>query len=401
MSDTETEPHSNERARSFVVPDKSGVVPTSAEARAKRRIAALEDELETMRQERGTKQRKMTFFVAQGRAFRRMVALYTSLEDLIAKNDRRYEEPPDSNTDDQNRLQHSYIAFTQVLPWVHGKLSEFDMDDCEDMRKKLKKGADAARGDDTSTLKDLIAAWVNQDFHPSSLLRPDDKQTRGFAHSVCGKLLCPAEWDWTNDLVKAGIRDRTLEYIVSENSWPLFLYEGYEVNSKNLEQGLFKSKVLIQAFKAVFTSPSSAKEVDGDGDGADILENNRRARRQLNQAKVKMCVASIINMRKVTPRSIAYVVCQVHFALSSVSSWCSVDGDFDYEAFWNNVVDFFENCPDPIAQSRVDKLLEWWTRRVFGTNHRADLTPEVVSHMSVTALAEQRMALEDAAFDSD
>jgi hypothetical protein len=35
----------------------SGVIPTTADSRAKRRIAALEDELERMRQERGTKQR--------------------------------------------------------------------------------------------------------------------------------------------------------------------------------------------------------------------------------------------------------------------------------------------------------------------------------------------------------
>jgi hypothetical protein len=50
-----------------------------------------------------------------------------------------------------------------------------------------------------STLKDLIATWMNQDFHPSALLRPDDKQLHGFAHNICGKLLCPAEWDWNND----------------------------------------------------------------------------------------------------------------------------------------------------------------------------------------------------------
>jgi hypothetical protein len=55
-------------------------------------------------------------------------------------------------------------------------------------------------------------------------------------------------------------------------------------------------------------------------------------------------------MRKVTPHSLAYVVCQVsskyhyapsmsiqcvqqvRFALSNVSSWRTVDGDFDYEA---------------------------------------------------------------------
>lgn len=40
-------------------------------------------------------------------------------------------------------------------------------------------------------------------------------------------------------------------------------------------------------------------------------------------------------------------------------------------------------------------------RKIFGTSHREDLTPEVVSHMSVNALADQRKKLEDAAFDSD
>jgi hypothetical protein len=61
---------------------------------------------------------------------------------------------------------------------------------------QLKKGADAARGDDTSSLKDLVAGWVNQEFRPSPLIRSDDKHSRGFASDVCGKLLCPAEWDW-------------------------------------------------------------------------------------------------------------------------------------------------------------------------------------------------------------
>ncbi|KAG1727199.1 hypothetical protein EDD22DRAFT_961293 [Suillus occidentalis] len=365
----------------LTIPDVSGAVPTSAEARAKRRIAALEDELQTMREERRPKQRKTAYYVAQGRAIRRMVVLYTSLEDLIAENDRRYNEVLEddlavNSTTEQNRLQRGYITFAQALPWLHTRLSNLDIDECEDMIKKLKKGADAARGDDTSTLKDLIATWINQDFRPSALLRPDDKQMRGFAHDVCGKLLCPAEWDWNDDRVKSGIRDRTSEFIVSENSWPLFLYENYSFDNTNLEKGLFQSKILIQAFKAIFTSPSSAKEADGDGNGADILETNRRARRALNQAKVKTCVASIINMRKVTSRSIAYVVCQVRFALSSISSWRTVDGDFDYEAFWNNIVDFFEDVPGPVAQRRVDKLLEWWTRKIFGKNHRQDLTPD-------------------------
>ncbi|KAG2111769.1 hypothetical protein BD769DRAFT_1364866 [Suillus cothurnatus] len=356
-------------------PHPSQALPTSSKARAKRRIAALEDELETMRQEKGGKQ-KTTFYVAQGRAIRRLVVLYHSLEDLVAENDRRYEfHSSVEATAEQNRLQRGYIEFARVLPWLHGKLGELDHEDSEDM---LKKASDAARGDDTSSLKELVAAWVNQEFRPSPLIKPNDKHSCGFASDICGKLLCPAEWDWDKNNVRAGIRDRTSEYIVSENSWPLLVYENYRCNKDDLEEGFLKSKLLVLAFKAIFTSPSSAREADGDGDGADILENNRRARRKSEQTKW-----------------------QVRFALSSVSSWRTVDGDFDYEVFWNNIVDFFEDVPGPATKRKVDKLLEWWTRKIFGTSHREDLTPEVVSQMSVNALAEQRKKLEDAAFDSD
>lgn len=72
-----------------------------------------------------------------------------------------------------------------------------------------------------------------------------------------------------------------------------------------------------------------------------------------------MLFAKLVNM-------IAHHRCLAHnlllVALSSVSSWRTVDGDFDYEAFWNNIVDFFEDVPGPVARRRVDKLLEWWTR---------------------------------------
>ncbi|KAG2126133.1 hypothetical protein BD769DRAFT_1330003, partial [Suillus cothurnatus] len=56
---------------------------------------------------------------------------------------------------------------------------------------------------------------------------------------------------------------------------------------------------------------------------------------------------------------------QVRFALSSVTSWQSVDGDFYYVQFWQIIVDFFERPPSREAQRRVDKLLEWWTRCVI------------------------------------
>ncbi|KIK32008.1 hypothetical protein CY34DRAFT_102386, partial [Suillus luteus UH-Slu-Lm8-n1] len=136
-------------------------------------------------------------------------------------------------------------------------------------------------------------------------------------------------------------------------------------NPDDLEEGLFKSKILVQGYKAIFTSPSSAKDVEGDGDGADVIQNNRRARKSFSGLKVKKHVAQIIKMRKVTPRSIAYVACQVRFALSSVTSWRSVDGDFDYVQFWQTIVDFFEKSHGRETQRRVNKLLELWTRYVI------------------------------------
>ncbi|KAG1736177.1 hypothetical protein EDD22DRAFT_787567 [Suillus occidentalis] len=358
-------------------------MPTSSRARAKRRITALEEEVESMKQERRGKQRKTTYYVAQGRAIHRMVCLYTSLEDLVAENNRRYEDSDESTMEYvanfpfmQDRLQRGYIEFAWTLPWLHMKLRSLEHEESEDMLKKLKKGADAARGDDTSSLKELVAMWVNQDFRLPPLVKPNDKHLRSFASDICRKLLCPAEWDWNSNHMKAGIRNRTSDYIISENSWPMFTYENYTINRDNLEEGFLKSKLLVLAFKAIFTLPSSAKEVDGDSDGADIIENNRRAQRKSDQTKV-------------------------HFALSSVTSWCTVDSDFNYEAFWNNIVDFFEDTPGPAMRRRMDKLLEWWTRKIFGTNHRTDLTPEVVSHMSINTLYEQWRAMEDAVFDSD
>ncbi|KAG1899048.1 uncharacterized protein F5891DRAFT_1190239 [Suillus fuscotomentosus] len=184
-------------------------------------------------------------------------------------------------------------------------------------------------------------------------------------------------------------------------SWPAFLYAGYTADQNNLEEGLFKSKLLVQAFKAIFTSPSSAKDVSGDGDGANIIENNRRAKKDPLGKKVKTHVAQIIKMNKVSARSIAYVSCQLRFALSSVTSWRSIDDDFDYTQFWFNIVDFFERPPGRVAQRNVDRLLTWWTRKVFGTSHRTELSDAAKGKMSVNALAMQRARLDDALFNSE
>ncbi|KAG1771730.1 hypothetical protein EDD22DRAFT_947741 [Suillus occidentalis] len=378
---------------------RSQAAVISLQARQRRKIAQLEEKLVTLESGRALKEKQTNYYVSQGRAIRRIVTLFDTIEDHIAENDRRYEIEDDADSSiDQDRLQIGYIALTGTLSWFSAKATDMDYDDYTHM---LKLGADSARGDDTSKLKVLVAEWVNREFKPDPLIDADDKHSRGFTSDACGKLLCPAELDWSNPVVRAGIRDRSDGHIVTDLSFPTFLYDKYTINLDDLEEGLFKSKVLLQAYKAVFTSPSSAKDIEGDGDGIDVIQNNRRAKRSaFGGVKVKKHVAQIIQMKKVTPRSIAYIACQVRFALSSVTSWRSVDGDFDYEQFWRTIVDFFEQAPGRVARRRVDALLEWWTRKVFGRNNREELTNTAKANMSVNALARQRAQRDDASFDS-
>ncbi|KAG2139419.1 hypothetical protein BD769DRAFT_1384385 [Suillus cothurnatus] len=328
------------------------------QARQRRRIAELEEKLVTLESGRAAKE---------------------------SKNDRRYNIEDEETSLEQDRLQAGYVTLMGTLPWFYKKSSDMDYDDYVHMLKMLRQGADSARGDDTSKLKALVSEWVNRELKPDPLIDMDDKHTCGFI----------------NDGVRAGIRDCTEGYIVMDLSFPAYLYEKYTTNSDNLEEGLFKGKILLQSYKAVFTSPSSAKDVEGDGDGGDIIENNRCTKKAFSGVKVKKHVAQIIKMEKVTPRSIAYIACQVRFALSSVTSWQSIDGDFNYVQFWKTIVDFFERPPSQDARRRVNKLLEWWTRKVFGRSRRDDLTDDARANLSVNVLTRQRARIDDASFDSD
>ncbi|KAG2746622.1 hypothetical protein P692DRAFT_20876025 [Suillus brevipes Sb2] len=273
-----------------------------------------------------------------------------------------------------------------------------DHDDYIQMVKMA--GCNGAWGDDTAKLKALLADWVNCDFKPSLPLDCDDKHSRGFVDDACGNLLCPAMLDWNSPDIKAGIRDRSEGLIVTDLSFPAFLHDKYKADPDNLEEGLFKGKILLQGYKAVFTSPSSTKDTTGDGDGEDVIQSNRRAKNSCSRVKVKKHVAQIIKMEKVTPRSIAYIACQVRFALSSITLWRSVDGDFNYIQFWWSIVDVFERPPGREAQRRVTKLIEWWTRKVFGRARCEDLNA-VKASMSVNALVRQREKLDDMAFNSN
>ncbi|KAG0694654.1 hypothetical protein DFH29DRAFT_1006133 [Suillus ampliporus] len=370
-------------------------------ARAKQCIVALEQELETIRSSKRSKLQANSN-MHKGRCIRRLVSLFDSLEDLVGENDRREElmQLLDSQDElvtnrDEDRIFSSFNELLRCLPWLRKKLFS-DVEELNSILKELRKGTDSARGDDTANLKHAVVSWLMELFHPlDPPLHTTIKDDCGFIHNTTGMLLCPVEYMWSLTSTKEKIRDRDSDFLVTAYSWLAFLYKDYSFDSANIEKGLFRSTLLLKAFKHVFTSPSSAKEIDGNGNGADVITAHQRHRRSSeNDAANRSHVANIIGMKTVTLRTIAYTACQLRFALSSVNSWRSVDGDFDYYDFYNNIVDFFEVVPGTDAQACITELLKWWNRKVFGKVHTVPLTSTQLGRFSVARMGSQREVYE-------
>ncbi|KAF8996062.1 hypothetical protein BDQ17DRAFT_1250128, partial [Cyathus striatus] len=68
-------------------------------------------------------------------------------------------------------------------------------------------------------------------------------------------------------------------------------------------------------------------------------------------------VAEKLNMKTVTPRTIAYMCVHVHFAMSCAEEWSNESEGFNYLEFYTFIVDFFEDTTGSEADKRTKKLL--------------------------------------------
>ncbi|KAI6011965.1 hypothetical protein EDC04DRAFT_2609640 [Pisolithus marmoratus] len=103
------------------------------------------------------------------------------------------------------------------------------------------------------------------------------------------------------------------------------------------QSNLFKGRLLV--FKQIFTSPTSVLKMD------DKPSQGKCQRHE--KWHTHSHVASLLGMRTVSPHVITHTTVQLHFALSSCGAWQVVDGKFNYEMFYNNIVDFFEDAETP------------------------------------------------------
>jgi hypothetical protein len=282
--------------------------------------------------------------VHHGRHFGRTVHALCSVSALFINGILRIGELADREeetfTHEERREHRVFQQLLQSVPGLEVRLLEGSDEEIGHVADLIQKGASSARSDDTKSLKGAILDWIAPRTQPlNPPLARNVKIDRGFHHECTGALLCPVGLDWTNDEIKTKLRSG--ELAVCGDQWPVFLYRGYVCDPADPWDGLFRSVLLVSAYKHIFTSPSS-------------VEKEPKATRSGN--------ARIHGMTQVTLASIAYIATQVRFALSSTPVFSRTDTVTDSERFYSTVLDLFEDVEE---EQEVNDLLTWWNSQIF------------------------------------
>ncbi|KAF9232537.1 hypothetical protein BU15DRAFT_67360 [Melanogaster broomeanus] len=191
---------------------------TNTLASLKRRISHLEEENNDLRGAH-TVQRRGDSRSNAGRAIRRLVSLTDDIGTLVDEHDRRLLDSVDAAqcTEEENRR---YCCYKELVQWVpsikqllHSQAEEHVLRQAfKEVRvlpplakttrqypDQFKHGAEAARSDDSSSLKKVIAHWLNEcSPPPDPLIKVGSKSRRGLYNNATAELLCPVEYDWSD-----------------------------------------------------------------------------------------------------------------------------------------------------------------------------------------------------------
>ncbi|KAJ6605158.1 hypothetical protein DFH09DRAFT_1353728 [Mycena vulgaris] len=399
-------PSSSPRASSPSSEDPPPDAQLAKEARLKRCIAELEAERDVASAAPKTTAAKT--YVTIGRALRKTVTLFDPLEDLIAEYDRRQEleetrelkgdTTPVEHTAEQDRLYRGYLELIKFVPGLKSAIVNCHVNELAAILGQLRKGAAGAMCDDNGSVRSAMVGWIGKNAKPP--LDTSSRVHRGLEGDVTGPLLFPVDYDHNDpeQVVRAKVNNGGKDFMVTADQWPRGVYLNGVYDPANEEKGLFKSLSLVQTFMHIFTSSKSADKLQAEGDEENAQPSEStgeppRKKRKRPVAASKSSVATKIGMRRVTSRSIGYAAHR--FNLSDAPQWNEVDGDFDYALYYNNIVDWFEAPPGPVAKKAVDELLAWWDQRVFKNSGRSTTeASESRAKSSVLTMRERRAARE-------
>ncbi|KAJ7067288.1 hypothetical protein C8F01DRAFT_1120877 [Mycena amicta] len=256
-------------------------------------------------------------FHKYGRVITRTQGCYLDLEALIlhgikVDTDEDYNEQEELSEDhtlttDYNWLCACFLNLRDTLLSVAKSLESL-----EDIAAQMTTGMESARNDDRGTLRNTIMDIIKQ---PKMA-----KELRGFRSPHTAALLLPLHL--VDRASEPGLHDEVVSGSVSivAEQLPAFLFPTGQKKDATTLGNLLTSDILIQAAKVIFHGPSAM----GTGDGC------RRKGKDGN--------AVLVGLKSFNARLIAYIACQVRFALSSASNYNKIDGEFDYEKFSDYIV---------------------------------------------------------------
>ncbi|PBK60413.1 hypothetical protein ARMSODRAFT_966120 [Armillaria solidipes] len=242
----------------------------------------------------------------------------------------------DKYTKEQNICFNIFQDMIQVWPNLCDVIA--DVQDVDIVAEQIDAGRHHARAEDTNTIKSGI-----HKYHPWKPAFLAHRSQAGFIHEECGWLLCPPKLDWDNPEIRNAIQTGKIH--INETDLPHLLYANHTIDKKQPFAGLLKSSLLLAAYRAVFTGPSSVLHEDGP-----------RNTRPGNATKHKIT--------KVSVASIVYIACQVRFIITSQPTFTGGGGkgEFNYCKFYRNIVmavnEFMDN------NERLE-LLAWWNEKIF------------------------------------
>ncbi|KAK0442561.1 hypothetical protein EV421DRAFT_1736078 [Armillaria borealis] len=353
-------------------PPRSSSPPASEEddklARALREISTLKDTIEK-------KCKRVPTNI--GRTLRRTVLLFGSFNSLIA---------------DQDRAYVGFNILTQVVDGLKAKLSDPNCDDFDEFMSKLQNHANQGRVTDTNRIKSELPSYFLKDSEGAKL-SGKDCAGRGIQNDFTGQLLSSILHDWEDEGVRLALRTGTDATVsLNNNNFYRCFYAGLKGNPDRIEKGFLRSGLLLKVWCAIFTSPSSAEDIDDTENNALDSSEPPTKHKRASKKSTRGNVATLCRLEgQVTPRTIAYAAVMLHFNLTDATAWQEEYCGVSYLALWNFIVDFFEAPSDAETKQQVNDLLAWWTKKAFP--HSAN-GPEAKGAManSRKLLAAQRAA---------
>ncbi|KAJ3824229.1 hypothetical protein F5880DRAFT_411457 [Lentinula raphanica] len=206
------------------------------------------------------------------------------------------------------------------------------------IQREISRSVLSARQYHTGLYRREIIDWISFDKNDPHLAK-HPKSLRGVNHPATLCLIIPqCHLLKVNDLEFVE-KLRNSSIAIKATDWPAFLYDEDQVNNGDIEEGLFTGPFLFNVFYAIFFGIGSATT----------------GKYQKNS------IAARNGMKKVTGRNIAYAALQACFALSAVEKWNVPDGHFDYQDFYNEIVDYFEEFPE---DEQSISTLDYWNKCV-------------------------------------